>query len=681
MRTVLSVVITLCTAFSLMGEQAVELLSSSESLCEIRLRVPQKSIKKSIYPVFGNEGTHISCEGLPQSAVAYRPQLPYVPLAVIIPAGKKLAGISVEQRGRVVHSGLFPTYYMPHGATSTSKRDDSSAELYYSASDTLSLELVTTQVVSGVTVAYMNYYPVQYSGRMRSVVSYSGADVWITFEPQIHESDQSACYLTNRDCSNYINSDMLSTYTDRVSTSSCDLLILSTEELLAHEGAWSIGALRELRERQGFRVELISLSAIISSASGVDTPQKIRNYLRDAYRERGFSYLLIIGDVQQIPARILTPNSNPLWGAKVEKIPSDLYYQCLDGHYNSNGDTHWGDRYDVNVDILPEFSIGRAPVESVEELENFIYKTLVHEEQNSCEKALIAAEPLGLKGISSTDHMDEIAEGTSSNDYITKGFSSLASTAVVKKYGESAEWYREDMLKWLNSNEYSLVNHLGHGYYNMVMLLKNGDENKLTNKTLPFLYTQACLSGKINNDCIAERLLTSNRYGFWGAVMNAATGKINGEKKGPSQFLDRFFWDAWFSKGKKLVGDMNRYSHEMCVPMKNATDMVHCIYSSNLLGDPTAPIIGSGMTSLQPKNRSIFGTTQIMKRGPKISIRGRDAQIDGEILIYSLKGRLLKREALLCGENEISFPSLGGGIYIVQLRSVKQVVQRRVTSF
>jgi hypothetical protein len=53
-------------------------------------------------------------------------------------------------------------------------------------------------------------------------------------------------------------------------------------------------------------------------------------------------------------------------------IPSDFYYQCLDGGFNSDQDQDWGEHTDgkdlpgggPGVDLMAEVYVGRAPVEN-----------------------------------------------------------------------------------------------------------------------------------------------------------------------------------------------------------------------------------------------------------------------------------------------------------------------------
>ena len=64
-------------------------------------------------------------------------------------------------------------------------------------------------------------------------------------------------------------------------------------------------------------------------------------------------------------------------------MPTDLYYACLDGTWNGDGDSIWGEKNDGSgggdVDLVPELHVGRAPVSNVTEAVNFVSKAVLYE--------------------------------------------------------------------------------------------------------------------------------------------------------------------------------------------------------------------------------------------------------------------------------------------------------------
>nr|NQU93771.1 hypothetical protein [Bacteroidota bacterium] len=115
---------------------------------------------------------------------------------------------------------------------------------------------------------------------------------------------------------------------------------------------------------------------------GVDQAEKIRNFIIDAYQNWGVQYVVLGGDSDIIPIRFAW--FGPYWelAPKIpngEFIPADMYFACLEGNWNADGDaifgeSDWsysyiglptqfpGEDFD-EVDRLPDIKIGRIPVE------------------------------------------------------------------------------------------------------------------------------------------------------------------------------------------------------------------------------------------------------------------------------------------------------------------------------
>lgn len=109
----------------------------------------------------------------------------------------------------------------------------------------------------------------------------------------------------------------------------------------------STGLYRQWRNNTGFETSVAAVEDIAGSTSGVDLPQKIRNWLRGNAAD--YDYLLIIGHHADIPMRVLAPfnNGNAGWWPDLADIPSDIYYGDLsrpDGEsWNEDGDSYYGE--------------------------------------------------------------------------------------------------------------------------------------------------------------------------------------------------------------------------------------------------------------------------------------------------------------------------------------------------
>ncbi|OQW95780.1 MAG: hypothetical protein BWK77_06885, partial [Verrucomicrobia bacterium A1] len=339
---------------------------------------------------------------------------------------------------------------------------------------------------------------------------------------------------------------------------------------------------------------------IVTNYSGVDNAEKLRNFLIDAYNTWGTDYVLLGGDIGVVPMRKLWCTA----AGEEDLIPSDLYYQCLNGNYNNDGDDRWGEPTDgpggADVDLVAELYIGRASAENPAEMENFVFKTLAYENENESSPhlrtALMCGEHLGFGGVSeyAWQSMDEIRYGSDSNGYTTTGFAASELFTVDTLYDrEGYTWAKADLIALINSGAYSIINHLGHANYNYVMKFYNADADALTNSAFVFAYSQGCIPGNYEVDCVAEHLTTSTRHGMFAVVFNSryGWGRYN-STDGPSQRFDRQFWDGYFGKKLVSIGALNANSHEANLWDLNGSCIRWCYYESNLLGDPQTPMRG-----------------------------------------------------------------------------------------
>ncbi|MGC9307948.1 MAG: C25 family cysteine peptidase, partial [Thermoplasmatota archaeon] len=116
-------------------------------------------------------------------------------------------------------------------------------------------------------------------------------------------------------------------------------------------------------------------------------------------------------------------------------MPSDLYYACLDGSYNYDGDENWGEAYEDgdegqrnDVDLFAEVYVGRAPVDDATEVSNFVQKTLNYADASGeyLKNISLVGEFLDFGGAGNWggNHMDQLVDGSSAHGYTTQGFPS-----------------------------------------------------------------------------------------------------------------------------------------------------------------------------------------------------------------------------------------------------------------
>ena len=101
-------------------------------------------------------------------------------------------------------------------------------------------------------------------------------------------------------------------------------------------------------------------------AGGADLAEKIRLFLRDAHQAWGLAAVLLGGDTDLVPTRMV--------GVAPNDVSSDYYYACLEGTWDANGNGVYGERPRDDPDMLPEIHVGRVSARTADQVEAFLAK-------------------------------------------------------------------------------------------------------------------------------------------------------------------------------------------------------------------------------------------------------------------------------------------------------------------
>ncbi|MGA2671012.1 MAG: C25 family cysteine peptidase [Dehalococcoidia bacterium] len=401
-----------------------------------------------------------------------------------------------------------------------------------------------------------------------------------------------------------------------------EYVIITNEALEATPGPNNFQALRDEKISRGITATIVTTEWIYANYSGtrpdggVDNQTKIRNFIIDANGNWGTKYVLLGGDGDGadvggesgddiIPARGFAADGD-------SDIAADMYYACLDGTFDYNANGIYGEPNDGpgggEVDLFAEVYVGRAPVDSQAEVQNFVSKTLAYQSMpvtdENLRKVWMVGEYLGFGGVADWggNYKDEIKDGSSAHGYTTVGFEDSAyapgfdvSTLYDRDY-PGHDWPASEIINIINDNVH-LINHLGHANVGYVMKMVNSDVDNLTNDELYFIgYSQGCYSGSFDNrddsgyytdyDCIAEHL-TTQPHGAVAFIANSRYGwGAGGSTDGPSQHYDREFWDAVFGEDILNIGIANQDSKEDNAGRVGDEIERWCYYEINLFGDP-----------------------------------------------------------------------------------------------
>ncbi len=372
---------------------------------------------------------------------------------------------------------------------------------------------------------------------------------------------------------------------------SYDLLILTTDSLKS-----GFEPLKQAHDTTDVATVIKTLTDV--GSSNLDD---IRDYIRDAYNNWGVEYVLIGGDANVVPDPVLWVSGMDENTTYYEdSIPADLFYACLDGPYNYDGDNKWGEPNDGeggdDVDLIAEVYVGRACVDNMADVNDFVTKTVAYinidPDDPYLKNVLLAAEYLGDYGIASYGgtYMDQLEGGSTDDGYTTVGIPSSNYT-ITKLYDSPSYYWEPSELMAIINNGVHIINHLGHASYDYNMKMYSSDVNYLTNDDTCFIYSQGCMAGGFDDpwgyDCIAEDFTVKTSHAAFAGIWNARYGFFwSYSTDGDSQRLHRQFWDAVFGEGIPQIGKANHDSKEDNLAIIGRSCIRWVYYETNLFGDP-----------------------------------------------------------------------------------------------
>lgn len=331
--------------------------------------------------------------------------------------------------------------------------------------------------------------------------------------------------------------------------------------------------LADWKTRKGLPANTVTTAWIYNNYSGSDNPAKIRNFILDAAASWGTLYVLIGGDTNVVPYDTCT------YGGDV--IPNDTYLA------------------DYDNDWVCELFVGRAPINSVSEVDQFVSRTLAYEKNPP---ATNYAKKIALFGFD----LDWLTWGEGCKEDIDSSY--IPSTfSLTKVYDSDSGNHQSDVLTALNAGQ-NVVNHIDHcnwnvmgvGSYNHGWHLYNGDMDSLNNGTRKsLLYSIGCWPCAIDYDCIAEHFVESGAGGGYAFIGNTRYGWYTLFFTNTlSMLFDRRFFRSLYSQGVEVLGETFA-DHKNDTPPGGDETMRYIWMELTLLGDPSLPIWTSNPSSLE----------------------------------------------------------------------------------
>lgn len=249
---------------------------------------------------------------------------------------------------------------------------------------------------------------------------------------------------------------------------------------------------------------------------GVDLQDRIRRFIKDAYLQWGTTHVLLGGDTEVIPARY---GFTTFFSGNY--IPSELYFSDLDGNWNADGDSLFGEAFQDStnqgdqLNLLPDLYVGRAPVSNVAQAQVFVDKTLQYSRTplgDYEDRALFAAEVLFPQDWNPnlSISLDGANDAESAIRKLTPEMKRLRLYENYTAYDSvgALQETRATVLDSLNIGR-GIFHHVGHGYRNSMSVgdgpITNPDAEALTNGNRTWLlYSINCTSNAIDFASLGE---------------------------------------------------------------------------------------------------------------------------------------------------------------------------------
>ncbi|MHC5078097.1 MAG: C25 family cysteine peptidase [Planctomycetota bacterium] len=327
--------------------------------------------------------------------------------------------------------------------------------------------------------------------------------------------------------------------------------------------AWA--PLRDWKSRVGIPADIVAVEDILGNPlyQGVDGPETLRNFLKDLYWKWGLSWVLLGGDVNIVPTRFLD---------LMERTACDIYFACLEGTWNEDGDAQFGSGADRVVQQADLF-LGRVPVETPGEVHAFLTKYFhyikpLHRDYQKrilCIGAVLGNDyrwdaddhydyleteylrPAGFK----TTHLEQtdFLRGRFELDPKTKKCSGYLFGPTNRKAGDAL---RAKAIEEGNKG-YGFISHYAHSNTYAMGLprggLRNADARRFTNLERPTVfYSTGCHVNQYDQESISEELLLHPGGGavaFIGCTVNSYAYQ---------NFYERDFFEALFRHGEYRIG-------------------------------------------------------------------------------------------------------------------------------
>ncbi len=313
------------------------------------------------------------------------------------------------------------------------------------------------------------------------------------------------------------------------------------------------------KTRKGFRTEVVPVESVYAHFPGRDSAEKIRNFIKLYKDSLGTQWVLLAGEVEHVPTRMAHTPYN-----LTEFSPCDMYFSDLDGDWDFNGNSIFGEQAD-SIDFYADVFVGRAPVVTITQVQTLTAKWLEFEKNPE-------------------------------SDYLRK----LLQVGDSSNLGAPPDWFVAQLLDPVGRYQFpdslnagfQFAWHLGHGNADVLMVstqtvLTSTDARHLTNHNrLNVFLTVGSMAGAYDQDCIGSCLLLNPNGGSVAVLANSRAGRTPRTQTLSRDFFSNLFQtDTCYEVGRNCARAKDKHVLEA------RTDMYwrQSLYVWNLLGEPNLP--------------------------------------------------------------------------------------------
>jgi len=344
-----------------------------------------------------------------------------------------------------------------------------------------------------------------------------------------------------------------------------DLLIITTDPQIPGYEKFA-----QSKRLSGFNTVVKTLSWIRQHYNGIDDAERVRNFVREAVQYWGVSYVLLGGDVPEIPTRWIW--MVPLLNSWPVHITTDLYFSDLDGSWDCDGDRKFGEMED-SIDFYPDVFVGRITstnsymvLDYLDKLRSYLFPTNFTHQIKTLFVSSQFHVPLDayFMAVRLSGHIPL---------YLNKSF--------IDEAGLRA--FRDSIYAG-----YGLITVLAHGDVNLVRVRTfpsreyavNHFFDSLTNNTYPLMVVITCYSNPFELDCLGEHWVMNPSGGGVGYIGPTSSSSAYDHEWYVASLFDYLF-------ALPLAGSL-AFSKIPYIPGSQTDNWRRMLqFSITLLGDPT----------------------------------------------------------------------------------------------